>query len=183
MSPHPQGVSKLEAQKQSQPGSLEGVGGSSLPCPPNHKDALLAWPPSTGTDDPRPLCGSRTGCGVAGATTDQPGAQATFSFASTRLPHRSLKASSTSLDGGTLTPLLAKPSSGHPSLSHPLTTKQFMEEGVALGAQDLHAPRHSPTANLHPAFKVRSGPVLIHPTEKNPKCVQRLSYGLLSAEI
>ena len=40
--PHPQGVSELEAQNQSQSGSLEGVGESSLPCPPNHKDALLA---------------------------------------------------------------------------------------------------------------------------------------------
>lgn len=100
---------------------------------------------------------------------DQPGAQATFfASSSTRLPPRSLKASSASLDGGTLTPLLAKPSSGRPSLSHPLTAKQFMEEGGNLGAQDLHAPRQSPTANLHPAFKVRSGPVLIHPTEKNP---------------
>ena len=98
-------------------------------------------------------------------------------------PPQELKGFQYSLDGGTLTPLLAKPSSGHPSLSHPLTAKQFMEEGVALGAQDLHAPRHSPTTNLHLAFKVQSGPVLIHPTEKNPKCVRRLSYGLLSTEI
>ena len=87
-SPCSQGVSELETQKQSQPSSLEGVQEHSLPGPPNHKDAFLTWPPSMGTDDPRPPCGSRTSCRVAGATTmDQPSAQAAFfTSTSTRLP-------------------------------------------------------------------------------------------------
>lgn len=81
--PHPRSL-RLEAQNQSQPGSLEGVGESSTLSP---KSQGCAPGLTLGTDGPRPLCGSRTGYGVAGATTmGQPGVQATFSFASTTSP-------------------------------------------------------------------------------------------------